>query len=80
MDRVETPNIEYFKEDLSKTDKIEVGDPSSPSSVFEKEAAKSIILKEMGTNRDLNKVLGFTLGYDDYMKSKKDEPWKWGFE
>ena len=23
MDRVETPNIEYFKEDLSKTDKIE---------------------------------------------------------
>tara|TARA_R100001594_G_scaffold58340_1_gene92288 strand:+ start:614 stop:1318 length:705 start_codon:yes stop_codon:yes gene_type:complete len=61
-------------------DKIEVGDPSSPSSVFEKEAAKSIILKEMGTNRDLNKFLGFTLGYDDYMKSKKDEPWKWGFE
>ena len=38
-------------------DKIEVGDPSSPSSVFEKEAAKSIILKEMGTNRDLNKFL-----------------------
>ena len=41
---------------------------------------KGSVFTESGVRGNINTFIGSKLGYRDYMRSKKDEPWEWGIE